>query len=1177
MDGPGSMGTGGEVAGMGELLASLLETVDELVWCTSFDGLRLLYMNPSAEEIYGRAPDDLKENPNLWRELIHPEDRGILARGLDELPDKQQVELRYRIVRPDGGARWLETRLRLVCDGDGNPTSIEAVASDVTRRMTAEEALREAEAVHHSLVESLPLNVLRKDLQGRFVFGNQRYCEAMGIKREDLVGKTDYDLFPKDMARKFTRDDRKVLSSGQVLHAVEEHQTPDGTSIYVEVLKGPVCDANGNTVGIQVMFWDVTEREQAQIELQYERYLLRTLLDNVPDAIYFKNAESEFVRISKGLAEKFGLHDTQEAIGKSDADFFTEEHAQQARTDEIEVMRGGQAVLNKIEKETWTGDRVTWCSSTKLPLRDSEGRVIGTFGISRDITNLKLAEEALARERDLLRTLMDHLPDLVYVKDAKGRFVTVNTAQLRMLGATSMEEVVGKTSFDFAPREMAAAYAADDHHVLSTGQALTDQEERTVDSEGRELWLLSSKVPLRGPDGSILGLVGVDRNITTRKQAEQQLRAAKDAADAANRAKSDFLANMSHEIRTPMNAIIGMTELLLDTELTATQREYLQMVGASGESLLTLINDILDFSKIEAGKLELDPAIFDLQDSLGDTMKSLALRAHGKDLELAFHVAPDVPETLRGDIGRLRQIVVNLVGNAIKFTEMGEVVLDVHCESRDGQEALLHFAVTDTGIGIPESKRVMVFAEFEQADASTTRSYGGTGLGLAISSRLVEMMGGRIWVDSEIGRGSTFHFTARFGISDTEPRAGRRRSVAMGGVPVLVVDDNSTNRRILSDMLSNWGMAATVVPGAYEAIHALHQAQQCGRPIRLILSDVNMPDVNGFTLIEWIRRDDKLAGVSVIMLTSGERPGDNAERERLGIASHLIKPAKQSELFDEITVVLGIKPEQEASKAVAPQPRPSLGTLRILLAEDNVVNQKLAVGVLKKQGHQVTVANNGKEALQALDAAEFDLVLMDVQMPEMDGFEATQSIRRREMDSGGHIPIIAMTAHAMKGDRERCLAVGMDEYIAKPIRVRELSERFAMVVDPPSQPEPTIQPPLPQADDDLIRWSDALQSVEGDRELLKELVAAFLEDAPRLMTGVREAIRDRDATALQRAAHALKGSMLAVGAVDPSQRAADLETKGASGHLNQTDMIFAVLEQNMGLLLPALAKFARDK
>jgi CheY-like chemotaxis protein len=427
-----------------------------------------------------------------------------------------------------------------------------------------------------------------------------------------------------------------------------------------------------------------------------------------------------------------------------------------------------------------------------------------------------------------------------------------------------------------------------------------------------------------------------------------------------------------------------------------------------------------------------------------------------------------------------------------------------------------------------------------------------------------------------MGRGSTFHFTARFALADAESRPRRRRPVALGGTPVLVVDDNATNRRILADMLSNWKMKTKTVAGAHEAIDALRQAHQSGQPYRLILSDVHMPEVNGFTLVEWIRGDQQLAHTTVIMLTSGERPGDSERRQRLDIAGHLMKPAKQSELYDEIVVALGIAPEPPAAQPAPSESGQEFGALRILLAEDNVVNQKLAVGVLEKQGHHVTIANTGKEAVQAQESRDFDLILMDVQMPEMDGFEATKAIRAREGETGGHVPIIAMTAHALKGDRERCLAAGMDDYIAKPIRARELAQRFAAVVgkSPPSDRESQSQRSH-EAEPPVIDLTEALESVEGDHDLLSEMVRAFLEDSPRMMSAIREAIRCREPRALQQAAHGLKGSMLAVGARTGSERASELESMGASGQLHRAHEAFARLEQNMALLLPTLNKLAR--
>ncbi len=877
---------------------------------------------------------------------------------------------------------------------------------------------------------------------------------------------------------------------------------------------------------------------------------------------YFHRVNPMF---SKSLG--FGEH---ELLSAPVMEFVHEDDRESTQAAIDEVAHGADVV--EFENRTLCKDGSYRWTAWSAPASRENDQCL--YAVGRDITERKAIERALRASEARFKTLFEHTPEAVVIVDLdSGTFTDANQNAMDLY-QLDRDSLLNVGPVDLSPPVQPNGQRSDEmarEKILSAlAGNLTVFEWIHTRANGQTVPCEVRLVPM--PDADRRTVRASVTDISWRKEAEVALQQAKEAAEAANQAKSEFLANMSHEIRTPMNAVIGMTELILDMELTEVQRDYLQTVLNSAESLLSIINEILDFSKIEAGKLQLEEIPFSLREFLGDSMRSLALRAFAANLELACHVDADVPEYLKGDTTRLRQIIVNLVGNSIKFTETGEILLDVsHVKTESGRTEL-QFAIKDTGIGIPPDRLHTVFSAFQQADSSTTRRYGGTGLGLAICSRLVELMNGRIWVESEVNQGTTFYFTCDLGV---RPETGEAPDVSvLKGIRVLVVDDNATNRRILHETLEKWGLHVTLASSGAEGVGQLQRAIDSNQPVSLVVTDLHMPGMDGFTFSEHIRALPGAEDLKIIMLTSGAGHSDAQRCQELKIERHLMKPAKQSELLSAIFFALDL--QNIVSEQSGPTPSEeldSIGSLKILLAEDGIANQKLAVALLTRWGHQVTVANNGCEAIEALANNAFDLVLMDVQMPEMDGLEATEEIRRLEKTTGQHIPIIAMTAHAMSGDREKCLQAGMDEYLSKPVRKAELYGALLTTSDnagsnPVKAACATEAMPL-----SVIDWEAASAVVDGDQELLKEIAKSAIEELQGLTERLAKAVKDQDAPGVQQTSHRVQGTLRVFPNVEATEQARKIESLGKDNRLDEIPAPFERLNCLLEQILAELIQF----
>ena len=865
--------------------------------------------------------------------------------------------------------------------------------------------------------------------------------------------------------------------------------------------------------------------------------------------IYKLDAEGRFTYANPAALAAFGFAQS-ELLGRHYAETVREDYRQEAERFYRDQLRQGIPntycefpAVSRTGSETWLGQYVQ--------LVAEGGKVAGFQAMARDITERKRAEQALHREREQLRQIIRHAPAAMALLDRDLRYLAHSTRWVRYLGLDPGVSILGR-EFSAVSPALHERYRPVLERALA-GEVVSDPEDTFERADGTLVYMRWTVQPWRGPEGTIDGVVAAAQNV------DVLVRARKEALEAS-RLKSEFVANMSHEIRTPMNGVIGMTRLLLDTELTPEQREYAQIIDVSGRALLDIINDILDFSKIEAGRLDLDVVDFDLRRAVREALGSFAEAAQAKGLELLSLIHHDVPGALRGDPGRLRQVLTNLVGNAVKFTEQGEVVLRVNLVQSTPDSALVRFEISDTGIGIEPEAKPRLFQAFVQADGSTTRKYGGTGLGLSISKRLVAMMGGEIDVESEPGKGSTFWFTGSFQKQPAAPVPAPAPTPRLAGRRVLVVDDNATNRQILRQQLAHWGLRVTAVEDGPKALGALRVAEAGSASYDLAVLDMRMPGMDGLALARLVKGDPSISGVKLALLTSFGQKGHGAEATRAGISGYLTKPVDEADLHDCLCEILA----GEAARRPTLVTRHSLrearppSSARILVAEDNEVNQKVAVRILERLGYQVEVADDGREAVEACARAPYDALLMDCQMPVLDGFAATAKIREYE-GAERHTPIIAMTASAMAGDRESCLAAGMDDYVSKPISPEGIDEVLRRWLRKPEAAPPAAERDEgPETQSPLdVSVIETLVSIDEDGSLLREVIDTFLRIAPRRLESMREAA---DPGTLERAAHSFLGSCANLGARRMAALCARLEQLGRAGSTEGARELVAALE-----------------
>ena len=1151
----------------------------------SLDGAVLSANHLAAEQFEHLAPGQM--HGFSWAEVWQAPHRADAARAMAGARAGRVETFRAESGNTAGESRRWDVCVSPLPDADGRPDQMLAVLRDVTDRCAAEEryaalfeqssrieiALRESEERFQVFMNNSPLVAFIKDDEGRLVYLNQIMEEKFQVRREDMIGKTDFDWLPLDVARAITEVDRAVLASGESRESTEIVPTPDGKANEWLVMKFCMTGSDGRQLlgGVAL---DVTERKHAERALQESEQKFRDLFDDAPVAYHELDLDNRITRVNATELAMLG-YKAEEMVGRSVWDFIIEERPE-------EIVPREMAVKARLEYQCTfrrkDGRKVSVLMRQKF-ITDAGGVICGRRATLQDITALKRTERELRDAEEKYRGIFENAIEGIFQTTSEGSYLSVNPALARMIGYDSPDELMSGVTHIGRQLYVQPGRRAEFAALIQEKNAVNDFESEIYRRDGSTVWISERCHGVRDGDGKLLYYEGTAEDITARREAEQAIKNARDAAVESTRLKSEFLANMSHEIRTPMNGIIGMTDLLLDSDLAPKQRDFTQTISASADSLLTIINDILDFSKIEAGMLAFEEIDFHLPTVVESSVEMLAARASAKKIEVASLVYHGVPEGLRGDPGRLRQVLTNLIGNAVKFTESGEVVVRANCQEQTATHAVIRFTVTDTGIGIEPEALSRLFQAFVQADGSTTRRFGGTGLGLAICRQLVQRMGGEVGVTSQPGKGSTFWFTARFARQAANSAALVPRKAHLRGVSVLIVDDHETNRSILHHLFTSWSMQVQQAVNGAEALALMRAAAARGKIFDLAVLDMHMPGMNGLELARAIKSDPALMAVRLVMLTSVGRHDEPEALRENGVDGYLVKPVKQAPLFECLSTVLSVDSETRGIRAglVAldrPRAVPAvLGgrKLDILVAEDNAVNQKVAIYQLQKLGFQPDVVENGKVALAALARKRYDVVFMDCQMPELDGYAATRELRRIEGGSR-HTWVIAMTANSLEGDREKCLAAGMDDYVSKPVKPADLTgvlSRFSGTVSDARTPVPANTQGV--VDPGTLAGFREMGG-QGGENLLASLIGTFLENTPLVLAEAHAALARRAAPELERAAHTLKGSCSNFGAAGMRAACERLERAAHQGPLGSASAMLAAIEREFALVRAALER-----